>query len=84
MNTSSKTARIDESSVHQEMNPTTVSHLLDQIQVNSLSDAREFYDAVTILNQGAALERPTFPVNPLLFRVPGPCLAAILDCCTIH
>ena len=38
----------------------------------------------TILKQRAALERLTFPVNPLLFRVPGPCLAAILDCRTIH
>ena len=64
-------------SLRQERNPTTVSQLLTQIQdlqhkVNSLSDA------------GAALERPTFPVNPPLFRVPEPCLAAILDCCTLH
>ena len=34
----------------------------------------------TILKQRAALERPTFPVNPLLFRAPEKCLAAILDC----
>ena len=34
--------------------------------------------------QRAPPERPTFPVNPLLFRVPGLCLAAILDCRTIH
>ena len=33
----------------------------------------------TILKQLAALERPTFPVNRLPFRFPGPCLAAILD-----
>ena len=32
---------------------------------------------VTILNQGAALERPTFSVNPLLIRLPWPCFAAI-------
>ena len=38
----------------------------------------------TILIQGAALERRTFQVNPLLFRVPGPRLAAILDCRTTH
>ena len=38
----------------------------------------------TILNQRAALERPTFPVNSLLFWVPEPCLAAILDCRMIH
>ena len=61
--------------------PATVSQLLTQIQdllnkVNSMSDARE----LSILKQPASLERPTFPVNPLLFRVPGPCLAAILDC----
>ena len=35
-------------------------------------------------NQGAALERPTFPVNAQPLRVPGPCPAAILDYCTIH
>ena len=49
-------------------------------KVNSLSDAREF----TILKQRAALDRLTFPVNRSLFRVPEPCLAAILDCRTIH
>ena len=38
----------------------------------------------TILRQRAALELPTFPVNLLLFRFPGPYLAAILDCRTIH
>ena len=37
-----------------------------------------------ILRETAALERPTFPVNTLLFRVPEPCFAAILDCRTIH
>ena len=39
---------------------------------------------LTILKQRAALERATFPVNTLLFRVPEPCLAAILDCRTTH
>ena len=77
-------ARIDKLSVYQERNPATVSPLLTQIQdlqnkVNSLSDAREFF-----LKQPATLERPTIPVNPLPTRVPGPCLAAILDCRTIH
>ena len=38
----------------------------------------------TILKQRAALERPTFPVYPLQFRVPEPCFAAVLDCRTIH
>ena len=66
-------------SLHQERNPTTVGQLLTQIQelqdkINFLSDAREFYDLA------AALERPTFSVNPLLFWVPELCLAATLDC----
>ena len=39
---------------------------------------------VTILKQRAALDRLTLPVKPLLFRVPEPCPAAILDCRTIH
>ena len=51
-------ARIDELSMHQERNPTTVSHLLTQIQdlqnkVNSLSHAREFYDPGTASSSGA-------------------------------
>ena len=63
-----------------------MSQLLTQLQdlqnkVNSLSDAR---DNFTILKQGAALERPTFPVNPFQFRVPEPCLAAILDWRMMH
>ena len=41
--------RTDELSMHQERNPTTVSQSLTQIQdlqnrVNSLSDAKDFYD----------------------------------------
>ena len=53
-------AKIDELSMHQERNPPTVSQLMDQTQelqnnVTSLSDARDFF---TIMNQGAALERP--------------------------
>ena len=38
----------------------------------------------TLLKQRAALERPTFPVNTLPLRVPEKCVAAILDCRTIH
>ena len=38
----------------------------------------------TILKQWAALERPTFTLNPLRFRVPEPCLATILDCRTLR
>ena len=50
--------RIDEMSLQQERNSTTVSQLLTQIQdlqnkVNSLSDAREFYDPETASNSGA-------------------------------
>ena len=39
---------------------------------------------VTILNQGAALKRPKFPVNSPPFRIPEPCLAAILGCRMLH
>ena len=51
-------ARIDELSLHQERNSTTVGQLLAQIQdvqnkVNSLSDAREFYDPETASSSGA-------------------------------
>ena len=77
-------AKIDELSVHQERNATTTSQLLTQMQelqnkVNSLSDTREFYDPDSGSSSGA-----TFPVNPLLFRVLGARLAAILDCRVIH
>ena len=41
-------------------------------------------DNFTILKQRAALEQPTFPVNPPQLRVPEPCLAAILDSRMIH
>ena len=51
--------RIDDLSLHQERNPTTVSQLLTQIQdwqnkANSLSDAREFYDPETASSSGAS------------------------------
>ena len=64
--------------MHQERNPPIVSLLLAQLQdlqynANSLSDARKS-------DSGSS----SGPFNPLLFRVPGPCLASILDCCTIH
>ena len=38
----------------------------------------------TILTQRAALEHPTFPVNPWQFRVPEECPATILDCRLLH
>ena len=71
--------------MHQERNLSTVSQLLTQIQdfqnkVNSLSDAREFYDPESGSSSGAT----HVPVDPLLFRVTGPSLAAILDCRMIH
>ena len=37
-----------------------------------------------ILRQRAALDCSTFPVNPFLFRVKGPCRAAIMECRMIH
>ena len=51
-------ARIDELSMRQGKNPTTVSQLLTQIldsqnKVHSLSDAREFYDPETASSSGA-------------------------------
>ena len=41
-------------------------------------------DNFSIRRQRAALECPTFPVNPQEFRVPEVCLAAILDSRTTH
>ena len=51
-------ARIDELSMQQEKNPSTVSQLLNQIQdfknkVNSLADLKEFYDPETASSSGA-------------------------------
>ena len=55
-------------SLHQERNPTTVSHLLTQIQEQ---------ENFRILRRRAALERPAF-------RVPEECLAANVDCPLVH
>ena len=57
-NDCSKQARNDELSLHSERNPTTVSELMTQIQdlqtkVNSLADAREFYDRKPGCSSGA-------------------------------
>ena len=51
--------RSDELSVQQEKNPTTVSQLVTQIQdlqkkVNSLADARDFYDPETASSSGVS------------------------------
>ena len=78
-------ARIEELSMQQQRTPATVSQTRAQIQdlqnkVNSLS----FQENFSILNQGAALERPTFLIKPLRFLVPGPCHSAILDFREIH
>ena len=79
-------ARIDELSMQQERNPTTVSRLLTQIQV--FTEQSKFLLRCERILRSFHSEQlwsdPRFPVNPLLFRVPGPCLAAILDCRTIH
>ena len=63
-----------------------MSQLLTQIQdlqnkVKSLSDARELYDPVTASSSGAT-HVPSQPST--IPSVPGPRLAAILDCPTIH
>ena len=64
-------ARIDELSMHQERNPTTVSQLLTQIQdlqdkANSLSDARKFDDPETASSSGAT----HVPSQPFSFPSP--------------
>ena len=61
-------ARIDELSVHQERNPTTVSQLLTQIQdlqnkVRSFSEPRELYDPETASSSGAT-HVPSQPSSP--------------------
>ena len=53
-----KHARSDELSMQQQWNPTTVSQMMAQIReiqnkVNSLSDAREFYDPESGSSSGA-------------------------------
>ena len=63
--------RIDESSMQQERNPSTVSQLLTRIQnlrnkVNSLTDAREFDDPETASGSGAS----HVPSQP--FNIPSP------------
>ena len=59
--------RIDESSMRQERNPSSVSQLLTQIRdmqntVNSLTDAREFYDPETASSSGMS-HVPSQPLN---------------------
>ena len=73
--------RIEELSMQQERDPTTVSQLLSQIRAlqnkaNSLSEERDFHDR----EAPTALEHLTFLLNPWLFPVPEVPIAAILDC----
>ena len=67
-----------------ERNPSTVSSWL-KFRISRTrwipSPTQEIF---TILRQRAALEHPTFPANPWISRAPEVCLAAILDCCSIH
>ena len=62
-------ARIGELSMHRERNLATVSQLLfSDLGITELSKFLVRCKSIcTILNQGAALERPTFPIKPLLF-----------------
>ena len=77
-NRSSKISkRIDELSVHQERNPTTVSQFLAQIQdlqneVNSLSDAREVHDPESGSSSGAT-HVPSQPSTVLSPRAMARC-----------
>ena len=55
--------RIDELSLQQERNPSNVSQLLTQIQdlqekVNSLADAKDFYDPETASSSGVSIPSP--------------------------
>ena len=72
--------------MQQERSPTTVSQMI--ASDSGITEQREFLvrckRIFTILNQGAALERPTFPIELLLFQVPEPCRAATLDCRVMH
>ena len=71
--------------MYQERNPTIESIVGSD---SGITAQRKFFVSCeriyTMLNHEGALERPTFPINPLLLCVPEPCFAAILDCRTIH
>ena len=53
------------------------------LNIHGFAEQSEFLD-LTILRQRAALEHPTFPANPWIFRVPEVRFAAIRDCRSIH
>ena len=78
--------KIDEISMQQDRNPSTMSQLLTQIQdlqnkVNSLNDAREFNNLETASSSGTShFPQPTLEYSESQRK----CLAAILDCRTIH
>ena len=78
--------RTDELYAQRKKEHSTMHQLLSQIQtlqdkVNALNEEKRIF---TIWRQRAALEGPTFPVNPREFRVQEVCVAAILDCRTVH
>ena len=76
-------ARSDALSMQQQRNPTTVSQIMAQIRELQKEQSEFLVRCMrifTILNQGAALERLTFPIELLLFQVPELCCAAMLDC----
>ena len=65
-------ARVDELSLQQQRNPTTVSQLLTQVQdlqnkVNLLADTIEFYDPETASSSGAS----HVPSQPLIIPSPS-------------
>ena len=82
---STRKARSEELSMQQLRNSTTVSQMIAQIQdlqnkVNSLSDAREFYDPESGSSFGATHvpDQTSSILSSRTYR------AAILDCCEIH
>ena len=70
-------SRIDEMSLLQERNPSTVSQLVTQIQ-----DLQNNVNSQEIVTQLRSI--PYFPANPCIFRVPDVCSAAVRDCHSIH
>ena len=77
--------RIDELSLQQEWDPTTVSQLLSQIldshnKANSLSEERDFHDPETASSSGAS----NVPCQPLTIPSTRSMHCRDLDCRQIH
>ena len=78
--------RTDELYAQKKEEPSTVNQLLSQIRtlqdkVNAVNEEKEFYDPETARSSGMSY------VPSQSSRIPSPrgtCLAAILDCRTIH